>query len=174
EIMQAQFRERRLHARQLEMAVGRRASVPWNMLDYGKNTAIEIAFDRGAAKLNCYPRLARKGPVADYVMGTGNRHIENGGAIHGDAERSQIVGDKPRAEIRGIASPVGVAFEHLAQAPCRRAHAPLRRTQARDAPAFLIDEDRCIGVFAGFTQVAAQIADLRRRYAIACEQNKAE
>src|SRR3546814_19485980 len=63
-------------------------------------------------------------------------------------------------------------FGQASEAPGRRVIRPMRRPQALDPAALLIDEDRRIGPPANLLEVPEQTAHLVRCLAVASEQNE--
>src|SRR5262249_683299 len=113
------------------------------------------------------------GAAADHVMGAGREYIEDGRAVHGDAERGEITRNEPGAEASGFERVFGLALVEIGEEAPGRIAPPMRRHKALHTPAFLVDEDERHVRADRLAEVGDQRADLVRALAIALEQDEA-
>jgi len=103
-------------------------------------------------------------------MALGGEHIEQRRAVHVDADGAELVGDdaitQPRRLERAVL--VGAVEEAHHRAP----PAPVRRAEALDAPALLVDQHRRVAANRA-AQRRGQAAELRRARDVAGEQDEA-
>src|SRR5437667_9351273 len=118
------------------MAVDLRSTVAGKVLDHGQHAALEQAFAGGPAEPRDLRWIMRVGAIADHGISSRLRHVEYGQAIDGDAESREVVRDQARDETHGLARALSA---ESAQRRGRGIAAPMRRLQARHAPAFLVD-----------------------------------
>jgi hypothetical protein len=157
---------------QRQVAVGARAAVAGDVLDHRGHAALGEALAPGEAERRHRVRPARERAVADDVVAARLRHVEHRRAIDVDGERRQLVRDETRVEPAGGDRRLGIALVEVAEHGGGRRMAPMRRPQARDASALLVDEHRCVRYARGFAQIGDQRLHLRRRFAIAPEQDE--
>ena len=95
----------------------------------------------------------------------GDDDVENRQAVDGDAEIGEIGGDQPRLQPSGAGAllRVGLGDARRARPPADRP--AIRRLQALDAAALLVDQHRRIGTADAVAEIGDQVADLRRRLA---------
>ncbi len=153
------------------MAVDAGAAMAGYVLKDRQDGAVEQPRTHGAGEARDPFRIAPISPVADHRIRASHRNIEHRQAINGDAEPRQIVGDQPSAEA-GRRRRRGV--RQRGQTRGRWVAAPVRRTQPRDAAAFLVDQNRRVVTADAAAQRADQIAHLPGRAAVAAEQNEAD
>ena len=103
-----------------------------------------------------------------------DRHVEHGRAIDRHADAPELVRDETRAQIGSLASLIRMPLEELAEAARGRAILPMRRPEALNPSAFLIDENRRVGIADRVAQLPGQRRDLRRVVDIAREQDEPE
>ncbi len=158
---------RRGYARQFEVAVGQGAAVAGNMLHHRHDAAGHQAESGGPPQTRRIGRMIGIGAVADDFMGARRGDVENRQAIDVYPQYAQILGDQPRGKSRQLF----VRSRDLTESGGGRIDRPMRRAQALDPAAFLIDQHG--GVFA--EQVAeglGQRPHLIRRVDIAPEQDQ--
>ena len=156
------------------MAVGAGAAVAGHVLDHGQHAAIEKAADGGTAEFDDGSGIGGKRPVPDNVVRARHGNVEHRGAIDGNAEVMQFVRDETGREIRRVARAGLIVPVEIAEDARGRTRAPMGRAKARDAAAFLIDQDRRAGPPHRRAQIRAQRADLVRVLAVAGEEDEAE
>ena len=171
EILRPQHGKRVIDARQGFVAVIAGAAVPRNVLDDRQDPAVKQAVADRPSERRDAGRIGAPGAVADDRIGAGKRQVENRRGIDGDAEFGEIVGDQPRRQTRRFArNRIGTRRDFRRG----RIGAPMRRAQARDPAALLVDQHRRVGPAHRLAQRRHQRADLLAADAIAPEQHKAE
>ncbi len=80
-IYRFEFGARRLDQRQLEMTVGPRTAMPWNMFDDGRDATREHSQSRGAPETRNSFGVATIGAIADDIMRAFRRRVEHGHAV---------------------------------------------------------------------------------------------
>ena len=108
-------------------------------------------------------RLLGERPIADHRVSAGNGKIQHRRGSHVEAGRNAVESDQRAGQPRR---------PHGAQRGGRRMRAPVRRTQSRDAAAFLIDHQHR-ATRQDAAQVGGQRRKLRRRLDVAGEQDDA-
>ena len=140
------------------------------MFDNREHSALEQTAGRLASPDRNVLSAPAQGAVADNRMGVRLRNIQQRDAIHVDAQRCELGGDRP------VAQPECLENRHLgallSQIPDRVPALPVRRTQAGDAASLLIDQDRSVAAH-GLAHRAGQGANLLGRVHIAGEEDKA-
>ncbi len=116
-------------------------------------------------------RRAAIGAITDDRVQAFRRGVEDRQAIGVDADLSQIVGDKPRAEPGKPLGLRGVGAGQFKTGGCRIG-APMRRTEPLNAAAFLINENWRVAAESA-ANVGGQTGNLLRRNDIAAKENHA-
>ena len=138
------------------MAVHKRTSVARYMLDDAGDACFGHTVQHRAAKGRALHRIPAERAVADNLASARLAYVEQGKAVHINADFRQQHGNClciAAGGLDGCRRSVAIEFR---EPPCRRKFRPAGRTQASDPPAFLIDEDRQIAPPAYRTQVVGQ------------------
>ena len=85
-----------IDARQGKMAVGCRPPMARHMLDDGQHAAGETALHHGPPQGDHRLGIGAVGAVADDLMRSFLRHVENGHGVDGDAQIVELLGGQPR------------------------------------------------------------------------------
>ena len=139
-----------------------------------------LARGKGAVGLHEHPGVvpppallaAAERAVTDHGGRARRRQVENRGAVHVDSERREVGGDPPGVQRRRLRRGAAVGARRLAEAPRRRRTAPVRRAQAGDAAAFLVDQHRRVGAADGLAERPHQRREPLRRVAVAREDDQ--
>jgi hypothetical protein len=107
-------------------------------------------------------------------MRTGHAEIHTGHAIDIDPEIDKFRGDEPRVEDGGFSTALPIVFRDRTEACWRRSRAPMRRPQALDTPALLIDQHRRLRPTDRFSEIGYQRANLIGLGTISCKQDQSE
>ena len=157
---------------QRQVAVGPRPAMAGDMLHDRQDTAVQQAVNLGPAQRDDGVGVMGKSPVADDVMGAGDRDIQHRQAVHIDAQPGQVMGDQAGIEIGGLPGGLRIGLVQGAETGGRRALAPLGRLEAGDAAAFLVNQDGRVTIVNRGAQLFNQIAHLRRTADVAREENE--
>ena len=122
------------------------------MLHDGQDTAGEQPFRDRAADYRDGVRVTPVGPVADDLMRSVDGNVEHRRAIDIDADGQKIMRHQAGAETRNLAPDERIVGVDAPVDSAGRIPGPMRRAHALDAPAFLIDENRCFGPPDGLAQ----------------------
>jgi hypothetical protein len=101
-----------------------------------------------------------------------HRHVENGQAVDRDAECLEVMGDQPRAQAGKLPRGQRVIHSQRGERPAGRIFLPVRRAEALNAAALLIDQDGSIVAPDRRAELGHQRAHLIGIGAIAPEQNQ--
>ena len=115
-----------------------------NMFHHGEHAPFDHAFDDGAAEIDDGRDVVAECAITDHVMGTFDGKVQHRRAIDIDPQLAKIVGDEPRVQIRGFVRNLRSDTVQRAECGGGRSRFPVRRFEARHAPAFLIDQHSCI------------------------------
>src|SRR4029077_7847671 len=97
--------------------------------------------------------------VTDHLVSAGDRHIDDGQTINGDATRDEIGRHQPGPEPRGPQASGGFVPVKLTVHRPGWIDRPMRGPHALDPASFLIDEDRAIRAV-DFSKVFNQLFEL--------------
>ena len=169
EIVRGQANALGLDHGQVLVAIAGGATVTGNVLDHRKDPAFHQPFSHRPSESDDNVRIGAVGAIADDVMSSRHRHVEDGRAIDVDSHRGEIMRHEPRAEARHG----GARSIEAAETGAGRIRRPVRRSHALHPSAFLVDQNRRIGPARRSAQRIGQRPHLVRRADIALEQDEA-
>ena len=143
------------------------------MLEHRQDAAGKEAFDHGLPEQSDQPGIGRERAIADRLGPTRQGQIEDRRAVDRDAKRHEIGSDQAGVQPSGLTPGVAVALGEHAEPARRRPWRPVRRPEARDPAAFLVDQNRRVRATDAGAQIGDQSPDLIRVGAVAAEQDEA-
>ena len=145
-------------------------AVAWYMLDNAADSASLKAIQHGLAERRDDHWFGAEAAVADDVVAALVTHVEQGQAIDIDAQIAQQRGQRQRVEPARLDGRDRRLFVQFSKHFAGREFGPVRRPQARNAAAFLIDQDRQIAP-GQIAQRSREGAQLIGRFHVAFEQD---
>jgi hypothetical protein len=138
-----------------------------------QHAAVDQAFDQGASEIDHDGAIVRQRAIADHVIGAFDGHVQHRHAVDIDAELEEIVRDEARVQIGRFLRGLRGNVVQCAETGGGGAFFPMRRFQARNAAAFLVDQNGCFGIVHGCAQIIHETLHLFAIADVAAEKDEA-
>jgi hypothetical protein len=169
-----QFRSRCPDNRHAEVAVNQGSAVTGNMLDHRKNTSSEQPVAPSPPEQRRALRSIARGAIANHLMSTRVRHIQNRRAIDRNPQVRKLSGQHPGVQPRRFPCLRFVCSREYGKPRGGRRGPPVGRPQTGNASTFLIDQNRSVVATDSLPEVRDKRPHLRGLDAVAGEENEAK
>ena len=173
EIDRIELRRRHVDAGQRQMAVGLGPAVARHMLDHRQHAAGQAPFHDRPSQRDDDVGIGAVGAVADDLVRPLLRHVEHRHGVDVDAKVVKLLRGQPGSGEGSLLPRLAIGLIDASIAARRRHVAPVRRLQALHPAALLIDQHQHLAAAERILELVDKGAKLRRRVAIAGEENKA-